>query len=168
MFSSRQATSRRGRTVTWILMGVVGVVAAAGGFMVPRMFASKPQPADNTAGLGAQRTPGPVDDEPKFVEFGDLVVNLSEQRMTRYLRVKLMLQVTAEEMDDATKAVEQKKIILRNWLIGYLSDKTLDEVRGQAGVNRLRREIQDHFNTILFPDGHDRIRDVLFEEFNVQ
>jgi flagellar basal body-associated protein FliL len=44
----------------------------------------------------------------------------------------------------------------------------MEDLRGAAGQNRLRREIQDHFNTVLFEDGYDRIREVLFEEFNVQ
>ena len=37
-----------------------------------------------------------------------------------------------------------------------------------AGINRARREIQDQFNTLLFPDGSEKIRDVLVEEFNFQ
>ena len=35
-------------------------------------------------------------------------------------------------------------------------------------VNRIRREIRDQFNTILFPDGYDRIEQVLFQQYNVQ
>ncbi len=49
-----------------------------------------------------------------------------------------------------------------------MSDKGLQEVSGAGGVNRLRREIQDQFNALLYQDGSDKIRDVLFEEFVVQ
>jgi flagellar basal body-associated protein FliL len=52
-------------------------------------------------------------------------------------------------------------------LIGYLSDKELDEVRGAIGVNKARREIQEQFNRLLFPDGSELIQDVLFEDFTV-
>jgi flagellar basal body-associated protein FliL len=44
----------------------------------------------------------------------------------------------------------------------------MDQIRGAAGQNRIRRQIQDHMNTTLFDDGYDHIHDVLFEEFNVQ
>ena len=49
-----------------------------------------------------------------------------------------------------------------------IRDRSLEEVKGAAGANRLRREIQDQFNTQLFADGADTIQDVLFEEFVIQ
>ena len=66
------------------------------------------------------------------------------------------------------KQIEAKKIILRNWLLSKISDLDLDDIRGGAGQNRLRREIREQFNAVLCPDGYDEIHDVLFEEFNVQ
>ena len=53
-------------------------------------------------------------------------------------------------------------------MVAYLSDVSVDDVRGTAGQNRLRRDIQDHINTTLFEDGIDRVQDILFEEFTVQ
>jgi flagellar basal body-associated protein FliL len=64
--------------------------------------------------------------------------------------------------------VEENKTFLKNWLIGYFQSKQVDEVRGTEGFNRVRREIQEQFNLILFPDGEEVIQEVLFEEFNVQ
>lgn len=115
-------------------------------------------------GHGAGHIPG----APAFVPFGQIVVNLDEGRLNRYLRVSLTLQVGEDDLDDITQRVEHHRAILRSWLLSYLSDKGMEDVRGGSGQNRLRREIQDHFNSVLFNDGHDRIKDVLFEEFNVQ
>ena len=64
--------------------------------------------------------------------------------------------------------VESRIPILRTWLTSHLADKSMEDVRGKAGINRLRREIQDQFNALLFDDGHERVRDVLFEEFHVE
>ena len=100
--------------------------------------------------------------------FGEVVVNLAEDRLTRYLQVSLTLLVDGPDESAFKQALEKKRTILKNWLISYLSDKAIDEVRGAAGVNRARREIQDQFNTILFPDGSETIRDVFFEEFTVR
>ncbi len=109
-----------------------------------------------------------ADDHPAFIQFGDIVVNLDETRLNRYLRLNMTLQVHADEHDDISKIVEERKATLKSWLLSYLSDRTLEEIRGASGQNRLRREIMDQFYTLLFPDGHDRIHDVLFEEFNIQ
>ena len=100
--------------------------------------------------------------------FGEVVVNVNEERQTRYLRVKLILVSDAAQEKPVTELIQKKKAILRNWLISYLSDKSLKEVSGATGVNRLRREIQDQFNNQMFPDGSEKIRDVLFEEFVIQ
>lgn len=88
--------------------------------------------------------------------------------MNRYLRLKISLQINKDEEESILETLEKRRLILRNWLLSHLSDKDLDSIRGAAGQNMLRREIRDQFNTVLFPDGYDRIHDVLFEEFNVQ
>ena len=88
--------------------------------------------------------------------------------MSRYLRVAITLQIPKSIEEDFKKTVDSKKILLRNWLLSKMSDLNLDAIRGAAGQNRLRREIRDHFNSVLCPDGYDQIYDVLFEEFNVQ
>ena len=82
--------------------------------------------------------------------------------------MKLTLQVEQRHEESIRKLIETHGAILKNWLIGHLSDKDTAEIRGAAGLNMLRREIQDQFNIVLCPDGHDRVRDVLFEEFNIQ
>jgi flagellar protein FliL len=106
--------------------------------------------------------------EPIYLSFGEVIVNLDEGRLNRYLRMKLTLQVERRHEESIRTLLETHSAILKNWLIGHLSDKDTAEIRGAAGLNMLRREIQDQFNVVLCPDGHDRVRDVLFEEFNIQ
>ncbi len=109
-------------------------------------------------------------EEAAFVNFDEapITLNLNDARLNRYLRLKLTIQVEQKHQEEITKALEQKKAILKNWLSGYFLDKSVEDIRGTAGQNRLRREILDQFNVVLFPDGYERIHDVLFEEFNVQ
>jgi flagellar FliL protein len=147
----------KGGIATWLFF-VIGLVAVAAGFALPLLLTSfsMMKPAPVSEGLRA------------FVPFGDVVVNLAEERLTRYLRVKIMLLVDAAQEKAVIDQVQKQKFILKSWLISYLSDKSLQEVSGRAGVERARREIQDYFNSRLFPDGSEKIRDVLFEEFNVQ
>jgi flagellar basal body-associated protein FliL len=116
----------------------------------------------------------PKEEETIFLPFGEagkdqgIVVNLDEGRMSRYLRIAITMQIPKSAEEEFKKKVDAKKILLRNWLLSKISDLNLDNIRGAAGQNRLRREIRDHFNSVLCPDGYDQIYDVLFEEFNVQ
>lgn len=105
---------------------------------------------------------------PRFVSFGRIVTNLNEQTLTKYLSIELTLQTDGENEAEVNAAVESRKPILTTWLTGHLADKTVEDIRGKVGVNRLRREIQDNFNSLLFTDGRERVLDVLFEEFHVQ
>ena len=88
--------------------------------------------------------------------------------MTRFLRLDISLQIDEAQQLKIEEIHEKNKAVLRNWLLSHISDKAMDDIRGAAGQNRLRREIKEQFNAVLFPDGVDRIHDVLFQEFNVQ
>jgi flagellar basal body-associated protein FliL len=156
-----------------LLTALIGLIAAVVGFAMPQVLTVAGKEIVQSRGKKHERASeskgqSAVGNQQAFVPFGDVVVNLAEERLTRYLRVNLTLLVDGANETLVRQAVETKRTILKDWLISYLSDKGLDEVRGAAGVNRSRREIQDHFNGLLFPDGSARIRDVLFEEFTVQ
>jgi len=151
-----------------LVWAAIGLLAAGGGFAVPFFLPT----GDSAKSADAQKAiPGlaaHIPEEVAFVPFGEVTVNLDDGRLSRYLRLSFSLQVEKSDQIAVTKLVEEKKAILQNWLLSHLSDKGMDDIRGAAGQNRLRREILDQFNTTLFPDGYDRIYDVLFEEFNVQ
>ena len=157
------ATKSSGLT-TLLLLVVVAIVFGAAGFAVPLVFPHLFQ-GPNTATV-AQARAEPT--EPAFIEFGEVVVNLNSDRFNRYLRVNLTMQVDASQQEEFNKRLALKKVILKNWLLSYLSDQGTDQIRGAAGQNRLRREIQNQFNEVLCEDGYDLIDDILFLEFGVQ
>lgn len=109
-----------------------------------------------------------VDKTPAFVEFGEVIVNLEDARMSRYLSIGVTLQVYAEDEETVTADVELQNAVLRNWLIGYLSDLNLEDIRGGGSQNRIRRDILNSFNEIIAPDGTDVVQEVLFDKFTVQ
>ncbi len=155
--------------IPWI---VVGVISAGLGGAVPMFLPSqtaeveeKPKPAFEL----------PTPENTIFIPFADpdvkgdeLVVNLNEGNLTRYLRIVIELQIPKDAELEIKEKLKENRVLLRSWLISKISDKDLESVRGAAGQNRLRREIQDQFNSVLFTDGYDRIYDVLFYEFAVQ
>ncbi len=155
---------KKGGVLPWIL---VTLLAGGAGVALPFLM---PASADVNTDEDPMVEPfePPEPEEMAFVPFESVVVNLDEGAMTRYLRITLAMQVAKEKELEITTLVEDKKALLKNWLINHISDKGLEDIRGRAGQNRLRREIRDQFNSVMFPDGYDQIYDVLFDEYAVQ
>ncbi|HWG43741.1 MAG TPA: flagellar basal body-associated FliL family protein [Gemmataceae bacterium] len=158
--------AKSGGKMLLIVVGVCGLMALAAGVAVPYLLMHAPTKdshAKDESSHGHGQTP-----KRAYVNFGDVVVNLNEDRLTRYLRVKLLLVVDDHDEKVMTDLIGKNKPLLKNWLISHLSDKSLLEVSGAPGVNKLRREIWHEFNKELFPDGSEKILDIFFEEFVVQ
>ena len=157
-----------GKILIWLVVGVVGIGA---GFATPLVLMSDSNSAEEPeVEVTDNQLPIPdPNDEVAFVPFGeDVVVNFNDPRFSRYLKMKLSLQVAKSQTDDITALLEEKHDVLINWLIGHIADKRVDDIRGTQGTNRLRREIHDSFNGLLFTDGIERIQDILFQELNIQ
>ena len=156
------AARGKGSLVLWLM---IAVVAIGGGFATPFLVDHFQAGANEST----ETTPSSQPDEPpSLVEFGEVVVNLNESRLNRYLRLNISLLVDQSDNDAVTKSVEDNQPILKSWLLSYLADKGMDDIRGATGQNRLRREIQNHFNSVMFPGSPPKIRNVLFQEFNIQ
>lgn len=158
-------TKSGGKTML-ILLALCGVLALAAGGAVPYFLMHEPakQEHDKKENLHT-----PNSSKQAYVTFGEpVIVNLNEDRLTRYLKIKILLVVDASEEKTVTDLVQKKKPALKNWLIANLSDKSLSEVSGTAGLNKMRREIWHQFNNELFPDGGEKVLDIFFEEFVVQ
>jgi len=98
---------------------------------------------------------------------GEVVVNLSEERMTRFLKVKVALQCEHAAEGKVHELVEKHKAALKSWMISHIAGKTLKEVSGTVAINRLQREMLERFDDMLFPDGESPLVAVLFEEYVV-
>ncbi|MEZ6123458.1 MAG: flagellar basal body-associated FliL family protein [Planctomycetaceae bacterium] len=161
-----EGAARKGPgAVVWLM---VLMVCASSGFAVAFVLAQPPAEKEKEK----EAPPVPFEmlnaDQTMVLPFGDVTVNLDEGRMNRYLRLKISVLIAKEEELLVTEAIAAQNAVLKNWLLSHLSDKTLEEIRGKAGQNMLRREIRRQFNETMFTDRRDRIYDVLFEEFNVQ
>ena len=76
--------------------------------------------------------------------------------------------VDQELREEVTKLLDENKPILKSWLLSHLADKEMEDIRGATGQNQLRREIREHFNSLLYPGGENKINTILFREFNIQ
>ena len=162
--SANAAAPPKGKKSLWLLLIACAAVAVGAGVAVP-MFLLPMMRAEGAKGHESKFKPT---GKRAYVPFGDVVVNLNEEKLHRFLRIKLLLVVDEGYEKQLIEQVAKIKPELKNWLIAYLSDKSLNDVTGAAGVNRLRREIWSKFNGEMFPDGSEHIQDVIFEEFNIQ
>ena len=151
-------------------VGVIVVFAAAG------YFASRlGGPAE--AG-GAQETESPTtqpdkasdkdDPDQTHYDLDPIVINLNEPQATRYLRVIFSLAINDDDYYAAEAEIVKKSHKINNYLLIYLSNLSLEEVRGAKNINRVRREVQDSLNDRLWPGGKPLIASVSLKEWIVQ
>ncbi len=162
-----KSAKKGGSPLPFIIVGILGTaLGLAVPFVIPKSVGETDKPpeiVEKEKHIGA-------DVKKVYIEFEEksTVQNLKDNNLTRFLSVSISLVVAEESQADIEKDLEHKRVEMKNWLIGQIADKTLDEVSGKEGQNRLRREIRDQFNSIMFPDGQDRIFDIYFREFAVQ
>lgn len=118
---------------TLLLGGVLAVlVLRPGGIAAPQ--AAPPAEAAEAPADAAPATPslGPV------VRLPDFVVHLRNPEVDRYARITLELELAAEKDREIVTKYMPK---VRDTLLGWLSDRTLEEMRGSEGMERTKEAL---------------------------
>lgn len=98
-----------------------------------------------------------------FYSLGDILVNLSgEGKRPNYLKIKVTLELADEK--DVPLMDTLKPRIIDNFQV-YLRELRIEDLRGSAGLYRLREELLLRVTEAAQPV---RVRDVLFQEMLVQ
>ncbi|MFN4281239.1 MAG: flagellar basal body-associated FliL family protein [Alphaproteobacteria bacterium] len=140
-----------------IFLALVLVLGAAGaGFMFFNPFAKKDAAED------AEAAP-PVPKAAVFLDLPDLLVNLnSANRRTNFLKISISLEV--ESAADVQKLQVLMPRIVDSFQV-YLRELRLEDLRGSAGMYRLREDLLRRINEAARPV---KVNDVLFKELLVQ
>lgn len=144
-----------------MLFGIIGIVLlllAGGGFFAYTKFMATPEPAINEAAMkkAAEEAIG------EMFALDPFVVNLSDPRGKRYLKVEITIELAnATALEGAEKNVPK----MRDMVIMMLTSLTFEEVMTPEGKIRVRDELFERFNLILRPN---RIKNIYFTEFVVQ
>lgn len=149
------------KLLIWV---VVILISTGGGFATPFLLAqfATSDPSDT------QRLDFDPNEPPEYIDFPEIVAVLGQSRLSRYLKIQLTLQVPKSQRAAIEKKIENRQAVLRNRVIAFVADVSEEDIAGQQGQNRLRREFQAFFNQALFEDGVERIQDIFFREFQVQ
>ena len=98
-----------------------------------------------------------------FYEMPVMTVNLDTgERRQAFLSLTVSLELNS--FADADQIQQVMPRIIDNFQI-YLRELRLDDLRGSAGLYRLREELLRRVNQAVYPN---RVRDVLFKEMLVQ
>ena len=106
-----------------------------------------------------------VEEEPvnsAFYALPDLIVNLSSDRGAQFLKLRVQLEIKDEADLPAIEAVAPRVI---DQFQTYLREMRVDDLRGSAGIYRLRQELLYRVNLAAHPVV---VKDVLFQEMLIQ
>ena len=105
----------------------------------------------------------PADPTVVFVDLPDMLVNLgAADRKSNYLKLSISLEVQGVENSEAVKAKMPR--VVDNFQI-FLREMRIEDLRGSAGMFRLKEELLTRVNTAVMPI---KVTDVLFREMLIQ
>jgi flagellar FliL protein len=146
------------RTLIMVVLGILFLAVGVGGGMFAATRFFQGQPVQNEAVVP---NPGPM------VELGQFTSTLADSQVH-----VLKLKVTVELAGIA--ALERLadpgwNVMMKDEIIKTLKDQKYDQVRYAEGMERLKIEMRDRFNSILpRVNGDLAVRRVLFDEYMAQ
>lgn len=146
-----------------VLFLVVGGVAAAyfTGLLQPVIDAITGAPPEGEE--AAEEGPTVVLGEAVFFDLEEMLVNLNTgARKSTFLKIKVALELEDDKDIPAIQQVMPR--IVDNFQV-YLRELRIEDLRGSAGMYRLREELLTRVNAATAPI---RVNDVLFKEMLVQ
>lgn len=147
---------------TLILAGVGAFVVLAAGGGGAFFFMHK-QSSEEAAKTAEQASASSEKSKPVYFSLGDLLVNLSgEGKHPNFLKVKISLELADEKDVPLMDAIKPR--IIDNFQV-YLRELRIEDLRGSAGMYRLREELLMRVTEAAQPV---RVHDVLFQEMLVQ
>jgi flagellar basal body-associated protein FliL len=179
--SAPEAPKKKGGAAAmlpWLIPVGAAILFVVFGFAVGRLFGTRGKAQNVSAAESAAPAPGPVVHESKeatakgetwFYDTEPVIVNLNEPGVSRYVRVSLTLEIGNGMISkEGQPFFDQKKPLLKHWLTLFLSNQTIEDIRGEKNLRQLQAKVLDIFNQGLFPDAKPRIVRVLFKELSIQ
>ena len=158
--SGKKEKKKKGNLLQIIILVLLVAVLGLGGFIAWKlMYMQLPpvaQQAKDHAPDQKERAPGIL------LELDNLTVNLADTEESRFLRVKIKLEVTSEE-DKAR--IEALKTQIRDLIITLLSSRTFNDVRTPQGKFALKEELVYRINNLA--GGHP-VKTLYFTDFVAQ
>ena len=142
------------RKLLIIAAAAVLLLVAGGGAGAYMFFFGKAKPADAQQ-MALEDQPAPV-----FYDMPEIVVRL-DGGQGQYLKLATVLDLSSDKAPEAVKRIEPRLVDLMQT---YLIDLKPDDLKGTAGMYRVRQELLRRINDVL----PGSTRDVLFKTLILQ
>lgn len=149
------------KIVLFFVLPLLLLGGGAAGVMFSGLLGSSEAPEKHaTAEHGAEKTSASA---AVFFDLPEMLVNLnSTGRRPNYLKMKVSLELESELDIGRLRALSPR--IIDNFQV-YLRELRVEDLRGSAGIYRLREELLARVNAAVHPT---KVRDVLFKDMLVQ
>ena len=171
----KDAKSGGFKLLTWLILAGIVIAGLTGGFGLAQLLAGGGQPeatefkVDDTKSFDDLLADATNEKKIWSFDIEPVIANLDEPGVTRYARVAVTLELSSEmDSEKGMVFLEEKKPILRDWLTTYVAGLSLERVRGTSNLTRIKKEILEQFNELLFPESKPFIIKILFKEFAIQ
>jgi flagellar protein FliL len=152
------AAAKKKKKMMIIIGGAVGGLLLIGGLAAFFLVGGSKSEDKKEASASEE-----LKNKPAYYPLGDMIVNLSgEGKRPNYLKVKVTLELANEKDSQMMDLIKPR--IVDNFQV-YLRELRMEDLRGSAGMYRLREELLMRVTEAAQPI---RIRDVLFQEMLVQ
>ncbi len=152
------------KLVLFVVLPLVLLIGAGAGLYFSGIL-------DSLLGHKEEEAPAPTEQPPPeehagppiFYDLPDMLVNLNAAgKRPAFLKIRISIQVAKHEDIPAIEQVLPR--IVDNFQV-YLRELRLEDLRGSAGMYRLRQELLLRISAAAFPV---KVKDVLFREMLVQ
>jgi flagellar protein FliL len=147
-----------------VLFGGIGaliLLLGGGGAAYWFFFSTPDQPTELAAGAPAPLPPTPPN--VTFYDVPDIIVNIQgADSNPAYLKLSVSLELDSAEEEAGIKALMPRVV---DQFQGYLRELRMDDLKGSAGIVRLKEELLRRINLSAAPY---RVRDVLLKQMIVQ
>jgi len=174
---SKTAEQKGGGLFYWGLLVAVIIAGGTGGFALsqliggqdpksmisPEQAQSKQEAAEALLAADAGQAGWTYD------KLEPVLANLDEPGVTRYVRVTVTLEMSPDiDRIKGEQFLADRQLVLRDWMTTYFAGLSLEDCRGTRNLARIKKEVLESFNKILFPGSRPFVENVLFKEFAVQ
>jgi len=135
----------------------------------PAQVAAKPStegaPAEGAEGAGADGKPRPIKGyiiPGPILKLENFVIQLKTVDQDRYVRVAFDIEV---ENDQDKEAINHHLSHIRDQVISYFADRTLEELRGSEAMERTKASLIKRIDQVV--PGH-RIKNLFITDFIIQ
>ena len=159
-----EASSSGGKKKLLIIVGAVVLllIGAAAAVFFSGILDSE-ETEESAEKEGKEGAEAGMDKKTYFVDLDEMIVNLNTtERRQSLLKIKVSLEVA--EQKDVAVVQELTPRVVDNFQT-YLRELRLDDLRGSAGMYRLREELLTRINIAVEPA---KVKAVLFKEMIVQ